>query len=79
MSKKERIEDLGRVRERLSILLDESEAIEAGGMHDDAFMEKYAKEDALDDLRRSLRGLNTELWEIWAIADGDESEVVEKK
>jgi len=28
MAKKERIEDLGRVRERLSILLDESEVME---------------------------------------------------
>lgn len=69
-AKPERLEDLGRIREKLDMLFDECEAIGAGGMHDEYFMATYAKEDRLDDLRRSLRCLTEQLSDCRAIARG---------
>lgn len=64
------LKDLGRIQEKLLKLLDESEAIEAGSMHDEQFMHIYSDSERLDDLRRSLKYLYEELWECYSIARG---------
>lgn len=70
MPKPERLEDLGRIREKLERLLDESIALEAGSMHDEYFLNVYKDEDKLDDLYRSLKYLSNELSECLVIARG---------
>ena len=55
MAQPQRLEDLGRIREKIERLLAESEALEAGSMHDETFIEIYKDEEKLDDLFRSLR------------------------
>ena len=70
---KERVEDLGRIREKLGRILD-SEIFESADMHDEAFMEKFKDEEQLDSLRRQLRCLVHELWDCYAIANGDDDE-----
>ena len=70
MPKPERLEDLGRVREKLEILFDESLALDNADLHDEAFMEKYKDEKKLDELRRSLRGLYSKLCECVVILRG---------
>ena len=50
---KERVEDLGRMREKLARILD-SELFEAVDMHDEAFMQRFKDEDQLDTLRMQL-------------------------
>lgn len=61
MAKPERLEDLGRIREKIEKLLDQNEAIEAGGMHDEYFLSIYQNnEDRLDSLYRSLKYLVNE-------------------
>ncbi len=71
MAYSERLEDLGRIREKLERLFDESEALEAGSLHDEAFMENYKDMDKLDDLRRSLRRLSEKFSECLYLAKGD--------
>lgn len=70
----ERLEDLGRIREKLERLFDESEALGAGDMHDEVFMERYKDEDRLDSLRLSLKYLHERLRECEFIAKGREWE-----
>lgn len=70
---KERVEDLGRIREILGRILD-SEIFESTDMYDEAFMEKFKDEEQLDSLRRQLRYLSEELWDCYAIAKGDDEE-----
>ena len=72
MPKPERLEDLGRIREKLEKLFDGSIALEAGSMHDEHFLNVYNNEDKLDDLFRSLRCLSNELSECLVIARGHE-------
>lgn len=75
MPKPERLEDLGRIREKLERLSDESEALEAGSMHDEHFCEFYKNEDRLVRLFRSLRYLSDVLSECIVITRGhDDSE-----
>lgn len=70
MAKPERLEDLGRIREKLEYLFDESEALEASNLHDETFMQQYKNEDNLDNLFRSLRRLSEVLSECVLIARG---------
>lgn len=70
---KERVEDLGRLREKLDHILD-SELFESASMHDEAFMERFKDEEQLDELRRQLRWVSEKLWDCYAIAKGDEED-----
>ncbi len=69
-AKPERLEDLGRVREKLEKLFEQSEALQAGRMHDERFMEIYEKGDNLEDLYMSLKYLHYELFDCLVIARG---------
>jgi hypothetical protein len=64
------LKDLGRLQEKLDRLLNESEAVKAGSLHDEHFMELYSNSERLDDLRMSLRNLHEQLWECSSIARG---------
>ena len=70
---KERVEDLGRIREKLAVIL-ESELFESANMHDGAFMERFKNEEQLDILGMQLRWVSEKLWNCYAIAQGDEEE-----
>lgn len=72
MPKPERLEDLGRIREKLEKIFDDSIALEAGSMHDEAFLNVYKDENKLNNLFRSLRYLSNELSECLVIARGDQ-------
>lgn len=72
MPKPERLEDLGRIREKLEKIFKESIALETGSMHDEAFLHLYNNQDKLDELFRSLRYLSNELSECLVIARGHE-------
>lgn len=47
---KERVEDLGRIREKLGRVID-SEIFESADMHDEAFMKKFKDDEQLDSLQ----------------------------
>jgi hypothetical protein len=70
---KERVEDLGRLREKLDHLID-SEIFESINMHDEAFIEKFKDEDQLDTLRLQLKFVEEQLHDCYVIARGDEEE-----
>lgn len=72
---KQRVEDLGRIREKLSVIL-ESEIFDSARMHDEAFLERFKDEDQLDSLRMQLKCLSDNLWDCFAIARGDEEEFI---
>ena len=63
MPKPERLEDLGRIREKLERLFDESIALEVGSMHDETFSKIYSNEEKREELFRSLRQLRDNLSE----------------
>ncbi len=74
MSKRERIEDLGRIYARLERLLYSSGDIEheVNSKHRwESFVEKYTDQNNMRDLFERLKGLFEELWEIKGIAMGD--------
>ena len=50
MPKPERLEDLGRIREKLERLFDESMALEAGSYHDEYFEKVFKNEEKLMEL-----------------------------
>lgn len=66
----ERLEDLGRIREKLERLFDESLALEAGSFHDEHFEKVFKNEEKLMELFRSLRYLREELSKCSCIANG---------
>jgi hypothetical protein len=70
---KERVEDLGRIREKLAVIL-ESEIFESARLHDEAFLERFKDDDQLDSLRMQLRCMTDNLWDCYAIARGDDEE-----
>lgn len=72
MPKPERLEDLGRIREKLERLFDESIALQSGSIHDEHFLRVYNNEEKLTELFRSLRYLSNELSECLIIARGHE-------
>lgn len=71
---RQRIEDLGVIKEKLRRLLDESPALEkAESKHSiDRFCEFYGDARNMEDLHDQLRWLKDELWEIYGIAAGDD-------
>lgn len=71
--KRERLEDLGRISEKLDKLLEDHNIFnECESKHSlDVFLKKYQNEEALSDLFFSLRSIGSELQEISAIANGD--------
>jgi hypothetical protein len=70
---KERVEDLGRIREKLAVIL-ESEIFDIARMHDEAFLERFKDEEQLDELRMQLSCLTDNLWDCFAIARGDDED-----
>jgi hypothetical protein len=70
---KERVEDVGRLREKLDRILD-SELFESASMNDEAFIEKFKDEEELDTLRLQLQFLKDNLWDCYEIAKGDDEE-----
>lgn len=75
MTKRERIEDLGIIQEKLTRFFDDREDLfrEFDSKHqEEKFVQKYRCEDNLYDLFYKLRGLENELWEIWGIARGED-------
>lgn len=62
---KERVEDLGRIREKLVVIL-ESEIFESSRMHDEAFLTRFKDEEHMQ-----LRCLSDNLWDCLAIARGE--------
>lgn len=78
MAQPQRLEDLGRIREKIERLLDESEALEAGSMHDETFIRTYKDEEKLDDLFRSLRYVSEVLTECSCIASGYANDLPEE-
>lgn len=75
MSKKERLEDLGVARERLSALIESSEDAlfeHCDSKHGyDAFCDKMGKEDGLYDHHTHLRFFRERLWEVMEVLQGD--------
>jgi len=87
--KKERIEDLGRLREKLDQLLEMD-------IFDNHFLSKHNDrewypsaewkdsqekliehlEDKLDDCRRKFLCIEERLWECFSIAKGDDEEII---
>ncbi len=77
MTKPERLEDLGRIRERITVLLenfDDKWERHFQSKHSYEDFEKYIKEneDCLYDLHLFMRHHIEQIWEIWAISKGDE-------
>lgn len=70
MPKPERLEDLGRIREKLERLFDESLALDAGSYHDEYFEKVFKNDEKLMELFRSLRSLRDELSKCSCIASG---------
>lgn len=70
---KERVEDLGRLREKLDRIL-ESEVFEHASKWDEAFLAKYKDEENVAELCNQLRWLKESLNECFYIARGDEEE-----
>lgn len=70
MSKPERLEDLGRIREKLEKLFDDCLALEAGDMHDEYFEQVFRNSEKRDELYRSLKRLHMEMLECLHIACG---------
>ena len=70
---RERVEDLGRIREKLAVIL-ESEIFESARLHDEAFLERFKDDDQLDELRMQLRFVSEKLLDCYSIARGDEEE-----
>jgi hypothetical protein len=77
--KRERVEDLGVINEKLRHIIDDFE--ERFPYFDskhqwETFRDKMVKDDydGLDDLHRALRYLKEQLWEVWCIARGDDQE-----
>ena len=71
--KRERIEDLGVIREKLDRLLEDCLPLEkAQSKHSiDHFCEFYGDSRNMEELHDQLRWLKDELWNIYAIAEGD--------
>jgi len=70
---KERVEDLGRLREKLNQILD-SEVFEHARMHDEAFVQRFVDQDELESLRLQLLFVKERLFDCYAIAKGDDEE-----
>ena len=74
MTRKERLEDLGIIFEKIS------RALEGGGIFDecvskhtrDSFIEKYSNASNLEELHDQIRWLKEELWNIYYLALGNE-------
>jgi len=58
---RERVEDIGRLREKLDHILD-SELFEAASMPDEAFMARFKDEGKLDELRLQLKWVSDSLF-----------------
>ena len=70
---RERVEDLGRLREKLNQILD-SEVFEHASKHDEAFVQRFMDQDELESLRLQLQFVKERLFDCYAIAKGDEDE-----
>lgn len=70
---KERVEDLGRLREKLDQILD-SEVFELASKYEDSFIAKYKSEENLADLCNQLRWLKESICGCYAIARGDDED-----
>jgi hypothetical protein len=69
-----RIKDLGRVRERMKMILD-YELFENLSKHNSYFhSENELESEKLDDLRRKISYLNNSLWDIMTILRTDDEE-----
>jgi hypothetical protein len=75
MTRKERLEDLGIIFEKLSKILDQSNIFdECVSKHTrDDFNEKYSKPKNLEELHDQIRWLKDELWDIYYLAAGNEA------
>jgi hypothetical protein len=75
MTRKERLEDLGIIFEKLSKILDQSLIFdECVSKHTrDNFIEKYSKPKSLEELHDQMRWLKDELWDIYYLAAGNEA------
>jgi hypothetical protein len=77
MTKRERLEDLGIISEKLRHILEDNESLfdECTSKHTiDAFVEKYKDPEQLEELHDWIRFLEEKLWDAYALAKGDEEE-----
>lgn len=66
-----RLEDIGRAKEKLRIILDD-EIFETTSKHNPYWQSEHEQEaDKLDDLRMKLACLNDNLWDIWSVLRQD--------
>ena len=77
ISKAQRVEDLGRIRERLFFILDETECFNEI-FSEEHFIGKYKEsrdsEENLYELCHEIEHLKNKLWDVYSIAKGDEYE-----
>lgn len=76
--KRERVEDLGVIREKFNILLIEEKPTLfqlVNSKHDiEMFMSKYSNLENIEDLFYELRNLQEYLWSIYQVAEGGEDD-----
>lgn len=71
--RRERVEDLGVIRQLMQEILDETEFFSrACSKHSvDSFCERYGNLKNLEELHDEIRYLKDRLWKVFSVAEGD--------